>query len=330
MIEKYNILKADSVTALVDMQKAYLSGFPGYKVVFKRYFLSDSSQVASLPVELGAISYIVQPPLGGDTCGVLIHIASDANVEYYNGTTVVTADGVVQVWTANMVSSLEGSQAQTHEILSEYESLLDRYGMTVADNCVRTWFFVHDIDNNYSGMVRARREDFMRIGLTPQTHYIASTGICGSPCEEGSVVQLDACAMKGPFTQRYLYAPTHLNPTYEYGVTFERGVKLNFSSHSQVLISGTASINNKGEVVHVGDVSAQTERMLDNVKALTDEAEVGWEKISYILVYLRNPEDYDLVEPVFRKNFPKVPYIICQAPVCRPDWLIEMECVLVD
>ena len=59
----------------------------------------------------------------------------------------------------------------------------------------------------------------------------------------------------------YLYAPTHLNPTYEYGVSFERGTYVDYGDRRQVFISGTASINHRGEVVHPGDIRKQTERM---------------------------------------------------------------------
>lgn len=48
---------------------------------------------------------------------------------------------------------------------------------------------------------------------------------------------------------KYLYARTHLNPTYEYGVSFERGTAVDFEDRRQIIISGTASINNHGEIV---------------------------------------------------------------------------------
>lgn len=60
---------------------------------------------------------------------------------------------------------------------------------------------------------------------------------------------LDAFAVAGlkPGQIKYLYARTHLNPTYEYGVSFERGTAVDYDDRRQVLISGTASINNRGK-----------------------------------------------------------------------------------
>lgn len=53
---------------------------------------------------------------------------------------------------------------------------------TLANNCIRTWFFVQNVDVNYAGVVKARNEVFVTQNLTEHTHYIASTGIGGPAC----------------------------------------------------------------------------------------------------------------------------------------------------
>ena len=35
------------------------------------------------------------------------------------------------------------------------------------------------------------------------------------------------------------------------------------------------------------------------------------------------------VKEMFEERFPDTPYVITLAPVCRPTWLIEMECIAV-
>ena len=126
---------------------------------------------------------------------------------------------------------------------------------------------------------------------------------------------------------QYLYAPTHLNPTYEYGVSFERGTRMDYGDRRQVFISGTASIDNKGNVLHVGDIRKQTERMWENVEVLLNEAECSFEDVGQMIVYLRDTADYTVVNRMFEERFPGVPKVIVLAPVCRPGWLIEMECM---
>ena len=187
------------------------------------------------------------------------------------------------------------------------------------------------MDVNYAGVVKARNEVFVTQDLTEKTHYISSTGIGGRHADPKVTVQMDTYAVDGLKSEQihYLYAPTHLNPTYEYGVSFERGTYVDYGDRRQVFISGTASINNKGEVVYPGDNRKQTERMWENVEALLKEADCGFGDVGHIIVYLRDIADYAVVKEMFDKRFPDTPRVITLAPVCRPGWLVEMECMAV-
>lgn len=328
MRQMHRIFEAGSIPGLLDLQADFLSANGGYQVAFKRYFLSNPEQSRELPREQGAVSVICQPPLSGATVGVWLWLVDCADVVRLPGATLARDGNTQFLWTSVMFSSTRGPELQMSEIFGRYEDSLASHDMTLERNCVRTWIFVDDIDNNYAGVVKGRREHFERAGLTPQTHYIASTGIQGRPCAEGSLVMMDALAVSAPdLRQTYLYAPSHMNPTYEYGVTFERGVQIECAGTRTTIISGTASIDNKGAVVHVGDVCAQTLRMWENVEALLTEAGNSWDDVKQILVYLRNASDYGIVAPMFARKFPRTPYIILAAPVCRPTWLIEMECI---
>ena len=54
-----------------------------------------------------------------------------------------------------------------------------------------------------------------------------------------------------------------------------------------------------------------------------------FDDVMQIIVYLRDLSDVSLVKSLFDKKFPHTPYIITLAPVCRPTWLVEMECIAV-
>ena len=112
-------------------------------------------------------------------------------------------------------------------------------------------------------------------------------------------------------------------------MTFERGTKMQYGDRSHIFISGTASINNRGEVVHVGDIRQQTLRMWENVEALLKEGEMDYSNVMHLVVYLRDTGDYEVVSRMFRERFPNIPTVFTLAPVCRPTWLIEMECIAV-
>jgi enamine deaminase RidA (YjgF/YER057c/UK114 family) len=230
-----------------------------------------------------------------------------------------------------MKSEKAGSEAQMGEIFEGYDASLAGKGMDVARNCLRTWIFVRDVDDNYGGVVKGRRDYFNRIGLTPDTHFIASTGIAGFSADPRQLVRMDAYAIDGlkDGQIQYLHAYDHLSPTALYGVTFERGTAVTYGDRKHVFISGTASIDKDGEVVHPGDPEKQTERMLENVDALLKEAGAGFDDIAYCLVYLRNADDYLCVKAVLQRDCPTLDPIYVLAPVCRPAWLVEMECMAV-
>lgn len=334
-VEPRGELFAGQIQRIYDGEERLLAetSLRGCTPVMKRYFLSDATnQQPLMRTEKDcSISIIQQPPLDGSRVAVWLYLQRGTHVANENGMIVAEHNGYRHLWKMGMHEHKGDSAWQTESLLINYEETLQNFGATLADNCIRTWFFVRDVDTQYAGMVKARKENFAEQGLTEKTHYISSTGIGGLPADTRALVQMGTYALTGfaPAQQRYLYAPTHLNPTYEYGVTFERGTVMEYGDRKHVFISGTASINNKGEVVHVGNIVKQTERMWENVNALLEEGGTTFDDIAQIIVYLRDISDYQTVREMFERKFPHTPYVITVAPVCRPTWLIEMECIAI-
>ncbi len=117
--------------------------------------------------------------------------------------------------------------------------------------------------------------------------------------------------------------------TKDYNVTFERGTRIAYSDRAHYFISGTASIDTAGRVVHPGDVLKQLDLALTNVEALLHSGSAGLDDMMHLIVYLRDPSDYAPVRCVLSARFPGLPVIIVQGAVCRPEWLIEVECIAV-
>jgi enamine deaminase RidA (YjgF/YER057c/UK114 family) len=69
--------------------------------------------------------------------------------------------------------------------------------------------------------------------------------------------------------------------------------------------------------------------MWENVEALLKEAECSFDDVSQAIIYLRDSSDYTIVKELFDNKFPQLPRVIVHAPVCRPTWLVEMECIAV-
>lgn len=321
------------LTALRELTEERL---PGTRPVFLRFFLSDAANQSALLTEAladfppCACSIIEQPPLDGTKIALWVYLQTQVTPRSFpEGLTGTEHNGYVHLWGGSACHLGTDSYEQARRLLEDYATALEANGGRLADNCIRTWFFVQNIDVNYAGVVKARNEVFLHQGLTRDTHFIASTGIAGRNADPSLCVQLDTYAVTGlvPEQIRHLYASTHLNRTYEYGVSFERGTYVDYGDRRQVFISGTASIDNRGQIVHAGDVRQQTERMWENIEALLKEAGMNYDDIGQMIVYLRDPGDYHTVERLFNARFPNMPRVTVLAPVCRPGWLIEMECM---
>ncbi|MDR2920255.1 MAG: hypothetical protein LBV72_12945 [Tannerella sp.] len=305
------------------------------KLIWKRYFVSDAVNQVSYLTETeqnAAVSVVQQPPLNGTKVAVWAYLLPDVQfAKDISGITVLQHNGYQHLYHTQLYSPGENESEQTTDIFHQYIEQLSAYSCTLADNCIRTWVYVQGVDTHYKGMVTARRTYFEEEGLTPQTHFIASTGIEGKYIHPETLVFMDAYAIKGlqPGQIRYLHAPTHLNPTHEYGVTFERGTVVEYGDRRHVFISGTASINNQGEIEHPMDIIKQTGRMFENIRALLDEAECSMEDVAHLIVYLRDSGDYHAVNAYLERVYPDIPFVILWAPVCRPGWLIEVECMAV-
>lgn len=310
----------------------------GAKPVFAQCFLSDAANqhenVSDLLPQLidCPICYVKQPPLDGSKLAIWIQFQTDV-IKGDDGLAYYEHNGYRQYYASDDFGSRKelrtSSYEQTMKLLEVYEEQLIKRDCTIEQNCIRTWFFVRDVDVNYQGVVDARKENFLQHGLNNTTHYIASTGIEGCTSNPQVKVMLNTYTIRGLENEQiqFLYAKDYLSPTYDYGVTFERGVRVKFGDRSKVFISGTASIDSKGAIVYPFDVEKQVQRTWVNVSALLKEAECTFDDLVQIIVYLRDIADFQLVKKMYHDKFPNVPKLIVLAPVCRPGWLIEMECI---
>lgn len=317
----------DQLNAVMEAERLLCDHF-GMKSVFKRYFLSDiANQAALLPAnENCAVSIIQQPPLDGSKLS--LWVVMEQNADFRQASDGIWEDSRGRIIQGDALVKGDDSRIETIDHLSRFAAALRARGGSLAENCVRTWFMVHDVDRNYSGVVSGRNEIFNSEGL--KNHFIASTGIGGTPAGN-SLVAFNAIAdlslRSGQTT--YIKGASHLNPTIEYGVAFERAAAVDYRDRRHVYVSGTASINNKGQVVHAGDVARQTTRMLENIEVLLAEAGCDKHDIVHLLVYIRDIADYGVVNAMFDELLPDVPRVILLAAVCRPAWLIETECIAI-
>jgi enamine deaminase RidA (YjgF/YER057c/UK114 family) len=328
---------SQQLEAVLNAYNQLLEGpLKGAQAVFKRYFLSDAAnqadEVVLSDVTDCAKSIIEQAPLDGTKIALWCYLMTGVQTGLCKSGLYEVRHGAFRhLWNGSAHNMAANSEYQTRLLFNEYNMQLLEEGCTLEANCIRTWLFVNDVDLNYGGVVRARNQFFFTQGLTVHTHFIASTGIGGRQQDPNVLSQMDNYAIAGIQKEQihYLYAPTHLNRTSDYGVSFERGTYIDYADRRHVLISGTASINNKGEIMYPKDIVKQTHRMWENVEALLKEAECTYDDVTEMVVYLRDVADYELVKEMYEERFHDKSYVIVLAPVCRPGWLVEMECMAV-
>jgi len=198
---------------------------------------------------------------------------------------------------------------------------------------VRTWYYIGNLlgaagnGNRYELFNASRnavyRNQWPNLCLTP-----ASTGIGMSKGEivfEGLFIKPHQDAVQISWLDNPLQTPPYL-----YDIRVEQSRKPSFSRAAEVrignttltFISGTASIR-ASRVVHPQRVTAQTEATIENMAALIDGETLR--DLQQIRVYIKRPEDLNLVRDCCRAHLPDTPCVYLIADVCKPDCLVEIE-----
>jgi 2-iminobutanoate/2-iminopropanoate deaminase len=146
--------------------------------------------------------------------------------------------------------------------------------------------------------------------------------------------ELFAEVATAPVVKRAITNHEALNEAYDYGSAFSRGMRIDLNSLTVLLISGTASIDDVGRTVHVGDLRAQVRRTFDNITKLLASEGATWHDIVRTTCYLRDIErDYQAFNDertAFYKEQQLDPLPAStgiQAILCRPDFLVEIEAI---
>lgn len=149
-----------------------------------------------------------------------------------------------------------------------------------------------------------------------------------------NVQELLAEISTAPVVKRAITNHNALNEAYDYGSAFSRGMRIDLNGLTILLISGTASIDEQGRTVHVGDFRAQQRRTYDNITKLLASEGATWHDIVRTTCYLRDIErDYQAFNEERTKFFkdqgldPLPASTGIQAILCRPDLLIEIEAI---
>jgi 2-iminobutanoate/2-iminopropanoate deaminase len=98
-----------------------------------------------------------------------------------------------------------------------------------------------------------------------------------------------------------------------------------------IFTSGQVAIDPATQQVIGGDVSAQTERVLKNLANILNAAGSGLEKVIKTTVYLKNMNDFAVMNEVYGRHFTENPPARSTVEVSRlpKDVLVEIDAVAI-
>ncbi len=122
---------------------------------------------------------------------------------------------------------------------------------------------------------------------------------------------------------------------YEYPekVSFSRGMRVELDGAVLLFISGTASVDERGQSLYPGDVAAQTRRTFQNIAALLESEGADWHDVVRTTCYLadfRHYKEFNEVRNAFyvEQELDPLPASTCiEARICRPELLVEIEAI---
>ncbi len=221
----------------------------------------------------------------------------------------------------------DNAYEQTLAMFGVAENLLQQAGMDFRD-VVRTWIYLRDMERDYEALNRARREFFRARRIDPAP---ASTGIGATPVPAEHDLCLGVYAVRdGAAPKRIRMTTPTLNEAPSYGSDFSRGIRMLEANKVALHVSGTASIDEVGNSIHLADFEAQADRMLVNVAKLLEGQGATFGDIVSAVTYLKDPKDAERLRVKLQEaGFDGFPNVLVAAPVCRPELLCETEALAV-
>jgi enamine deaminase RidA (YjgF/YER057c/UK114 family) len=214
---------------------------------------------------------------------------------------------------------------QARSLFERMAAALEMAGMQFTDT-VRTWLYLDRLLEWYDEF-NCVRTAFFKEQRVFDRMVPASTGI-GAANPWGAAVLADLLAVKpkGAGCRIEAVASPLQCPALDYKSSFSRAVELSFTTHRQLLISGTASIAPDGGSVHTGDTEAQIELTMRVVREILQSRGMDWNDLSRGIAYFKNRADVVLWEDWAASNgVPRFSLAISHADICRDDLFFEIE-----
>jgi enamine deaminase RidA (YjgF/YER057c/UK114 family) len=207
------------------------------------------------------------------------------------------------------------------------DALLRSCGMNFH-NVVRTWFQLRHILEWYDEFNAVRNAFYAEQKLDWQ-NLPASTGIGALPPGEealsGGLLALRPLQPDSRVQVTAVPSPQQ-GPAQDYGSAFSRAIEITAPEHRRLLISGTASIDERGATLHPRRFHPQMAKTFGVLGRLLESRGMGWADVLHGVAYIRRAEDIPALEKFIRqRGIPPIHVVPLAATVCRDDLLFELE-----
>jgi len=97
-----------------------------------------------------------------------------------------------------------------------------------------------------------------------------------------------------------------------------------------IFVSGTASINEKGETIYIGDISSQVKHTVEVVDSLIHPEGASFSDLCEATVFLKRKSDLPLYQETAESlGLSNIPAVYLVADVCWDELLFELDAAFV-
>jgi enamine deaminase RidA (YjgF/YER057c/UK114 family) len=231
-------------------------------------------------------------------------------------------------------------KSQSEAMFRHAERILRNEGANYQD-VVRTWIYLSDILDWYTDFNKIRNQCYTEYGFlgnassreqAEQIYLPASTGIEGrNPFGLPATMDVFAVhrSMGSVIQVRPLYGSKQTS-AFRYGSAFSRAVVVEEPSTKLILVSGTASIDEKGRSLFKDDPAGQIRQTLDVVSALIAPEGATLQDLCEATVFFKRRQDYSVYQEIIKQlDIPDVPSVNMIANVCRDELLFELDAAFI-
>lgn len=94
-----------------------------------------------------------------------------------------------------------------------------------------------------------------------------------------------------------------------------------------IFVAGQGSINPENNQLELGDIRSETRRVLQNIKAILEEAGSSLNNAVRMGVFLADLKDFGGMNEVFREFFPENPPARTTVGCSLPEIKVEIDCI---